>query len=182
MTPLVQPSITHCSPCDCPLGTRWHANWRAYTLATTRTPEDRAVRDRVRAALNGLRVCLITPHWAVGPGDASLFDGHRTPPLTSASHTHAAFVVADHEVHIDHINATGGGPGFSLGAVVIHVDGVFRGSGWVFGSLGGGGNSFPALARIDEMLAVAVDHRSRLYTRAPYVELRRATPSDGDSK
>jgi len=177
VTHLKPPSCLPLPADECPLGSRWHRNWRQYTLALTRTPEDRAMRDRLRAVADGRVLCRIALDWRVGPGDASLFGGRRTPPLTSAAHSHAAFAVAGHEIHLDRIEVTGGGPGFSLRAVVVHVDGESRGSGWTFGSLGGGGNSFPAFAHIQEELAVFVGFGEGQYNREPYVELRAATPT-----
>jgi hypothetical protein len=91
---------------------------------------------------------------------------------------HASFEVNGHHVHIDRIETTGGSPGYTLKAVVIHVDGEFRGSGWIFGSLGGSGNSFPAFARIYDRLAVFVGFEEMHYNGEPYVELRGSVASD----
>jgi hypothetical protein len=95
-----------------------------------------------------------TLNWSVGPGDASRFSNRQTPPLRTATHRHAAFELTDHVVHLDLIDGTGGSPGFSLRALLVHVDGEFRGNAWIFGCLGGNGYSFPCVARINDALAV----------------------------
>ena len=181
MNPINDPEITQRSPENCPISSRWHHDWREYTIALTRTPEAREERTRLRQAAEGPLLRRFMVEWHTGPGDASLFAEGRTPPLTSATHEHAAFEVLGHDVHLDRISATGGGPGFSLRAVVIHVDGEFRGSGWVFGSLGGSGNSFPAFARIGDGLAVCVGFRAGPFDLGPHVELRLAPQGTGAS-
>ena len=156
MNPTNAPEIKHRSPEDCPISSRWHQNWREYTIALTRTPDAREERTRLRQAADGPLLRRLTLDWHAG----------------APKHAHATFEVSGHGIHVDRIETTGGSPGFSLKAVVIHVDGEFRGSGWVFGSLGGSGNSFPAFALIDDRLAVFVGFGEGQYNLAPYVELR----------
>lgn len=92
-------------------------------------------------------------------------------PLTSYGHQHTTFRIGDHSVHIDHLTATGAGPGFRLQAALIFVDGVFRGRAWVFGRLGGGGNCYPARARVTEGVCVTVSHGFGAYERLPAIRL-----------
>jgi hypothetical protein len=165
-------SITPCSADDCPLGSGWHQSWRTFTLDRVSTPEWFRRFDVLERRLAGTP----TLTWSVGPGDASLFPDRRTPPLTTAKHWHAAFSVADHVVHLDFIDATGTGPGFSLRALLVHVDGEFRGTAWIFGCLGGNGYAFPCVARINDSLAVYGNYLTGRCEGMPYVHVRRASP------
>jgi hypothetical protein len=167
---MTQLSITTCSTDECPIGARWHRDWREYTLDLVKRPDRRR-----QPTLEGPTLATVAIDWRVGPGDSSLFPDGRTPPLTSASHRHAAFIVADHNVHVDVIHGSGSGPGFGLNAMLIHVDGEFRGSAWVYGCLGGGGNCFPVVARISEALAVVGDYPPMGYMGLPFVVVRQVT-------
>jgi len=109
-------------------------------------------------------------------GRQSWFPNRRTPPLRTATHRHAAFEVADRVVHVDLIDATGGSPGFSLRALLVHVDGEFRGSAWIFGCLGGNGYSFPCVARINDALAVYSNYLAGRCDGMPYVHVWGASP------
>jgi hypothetical protein len=166
------PSIVSCSADECPIGSRWHADWRAYTLDRLKTPEWFYRFDGLERPLVGTP----TLDWTVGPGDRQLFPGKRTPPLAHATHRHAAFTVSGHVVHIDLVKGHGGTPGFGLNALLMHVDGEFRGSAWTYGSMGGSGNSFPAVARVNDGLALVGDYPPMGYLGMPYVLVRRASP------
>jgi hypothetical protein len=63
--------------------------------------------------------------------------------------------------------------------MLIHVNGVFRASAWVYGCLGGGGNNFPAIARLDAVLAVVGDYPEAGYGGVPSIVVRHATPRPG---
>jgi len=158
--------ITPASASPCPIGAGWHRRWREYTLATVRHP--RPPLDAGGAGIGGLPT-RVMPLWEVGAGDPSVFSGES--PLTTYAHQHAAFRVRGHDIHVDLIAATGSGPGFGLDAVLIFVDGVFRGRAWVFGCLGGSGNNFPAEARIDESSYVAVSYEPGQFgtSRLPHI-------------
>ena len=56
-----------------------------------------------------------------------------------------------------HIACDGEYLAFGLRAVLIHVDGTFRGRAWVFGCLGGSGNNFPAMAAINDVFSLKAD-------------------------
>jgi hypothetical protein len=164
-----RPDITHRPPERCPMGSGWRARWRAYTLDLSRSPEAREARSRLSDAGGGVLLARVPIEWVparvIGPA------GERMP-LSVERQEHATFEVEGHAVHLDRIKGTGSGPGFSLKAIIIHVDGVFSGSGWVFGMLGGGGNSFPAVALIGNGLVVVVGFGDFGYLGEPYVELR----------
>jgi hypothetical protein len=164
-------SITPCSVDDCPIGARWHRDWRTYSLDLV---SQREWPGR-HTDLVGPTLATVALNWSVGPGDERRFPEKRTPPLTTAFHRHAAFTVAGEHVHVDLIKATGGGPGFSLRALLIHVNGEFRGTAWTYGCLGGNGSSFPAVARLNASFALVGDYPAGGYLGLPFVVVRRAT-------
>jgi hypothetical protein len=165
-------SITSCAADGCPLGSGWHQTWRSFTLDRVSTSEWFRRFDVLQRRLAGTP----TLTWSIGPGDASCFPNRHTPPLRTAMHRHAAFEVVGHNVHIDLIGGTGGSPGFSLRALLVYVDGEFRGSAWIYGCLGGNGYSFPCVTRINDSLAVYGNYLAGRCDGMPYVHVRRASP------
>jgi len=155
-----------------PLGSGWHQSWRSFTLDRVSKPEWFRRFDVLERRLAGTP----TLTWSIGPGDASRFPNRRIPQLTTAKHRHAAFTVADQVVHLDFLDATGGSPGFSLRALVVHVNGELRGSGWIFGCLGGNGYAFPSVARINDSLAIYANYEEGKCDEMLYVHARRASP------
>jgi hypothetical protein len=110
-------------------------------------PEGSDLVSRVRCSqvrLSG--PCLLL--WTPGQGDHSRLDG-RHGRMGVPSHLHTTLIVAGVRVHVDHVSDQGGGTAY--GFVVVHVyEGPrLRTRAVRFGcSLGGGGDTFPATARL----------------------------------
>jgi hypothetical protein len=156
----------------CAIGNGWHEHWRAYTLRTVGDPTFVSELPK-----NVRRATRLAPAWEVGSGDRTLFSGSTT--LTTYGHQHADVQVGNVIAHVDLLRATGSGPGFSLTALLVHVDRNLVGRAWAFGSLGGGGNNFPAVAIVNECFTLVADFEARGYAGLPRLWLWDANAEGG---
>jgi len=147
----------------CPLRTGWVRDWPRLTFDTVK---DTAFRRELPPGMS--HVTWLTPLWTRGQGDPAAARAVRWA-TAGYTHKHCTILIAASVVHIDLLRASGHGPGWSLNAAFIHVDGTFRGRAWVFGCVGGGGNNFPAVAIVDADHAVSVEYEFGGYGDLPNV-------------
>ena len=132
---------------DCALRAAWW-NWDIVGPTTIFTiPDDDWQRCvEARQIVGATHIARLRLDWSVD---------HRG----NTSLVHADARIGDRTVHIDMVKGQRSGPGRAFTEVRIFVDGRLEGRASVAGcSLGGGGNSLPAVARIGDEHVVTVDH------------------------
>ena len=134
----------------CPLGPEW-ANWDMFGPPAHDfrliTGQERVRCERARGAEPRRHLGRLKLRWAT----AESHDENST-------RTHAEADVAGRVLHIDCVTRRGYGPGRSIEEFRLFLDGVLEGRGGFAGcSLGFGGRDLPAVALIDDGLAVTVD-------------------------
>jgi hypothetical protein len=146
----------------CPLERDW-PTWDLFNVSR-RTPQGAAlVRHRAAQRLRGVRdLGELVLNWDVAQDDPGRLVHERGGDPSGrhpfSSHIHTEVTIDRHRIHMDVITTGGFGPGRSLTEARVFVDGVVAGQAWEGGcSLGAGGNSFPAIARIGRRTALVVD-------------------------
>jgi hypothetical protein len=147
---------------SCPLGSSW-SEWD-FLNVPRRAEDDQGVarNERLRGSRD-LRELELA--WEIAQDDPGRIvhetGGDPSGRHPYSSHVHAETTIDGIQVHVDWVTATRFGPGRSLTEVRIFVDGVVAGRAWRGGcSLGFGGDSFPAVARVGRDKALVVDGSS----------------------
>jgi acyl-CoA-binding protein len=147
----------------CPLD----SNWRDWDLFGPNQyfklpPELEAISKAAQAVKRGAEIQTVEAEWESAADDVRFVPAPKGTSFAKGSptHQHTEFGLDGHLIHIDRVGATRGGPGRSIVEYRIYLDGQFAGHGGRGGtSLGGGGDSLPAVALLgqDKILTVSED-------------------------
>lgn len=137
---------------SCPIGSSWQT-WDFLSIPTRRLTGDARKRsDELQELVRGADLRELQLEWVVAADDPLRTRTEDRRPMgrhPHSSHVHTELARDGVRIHIDWVTANNHGPGRSMTEAHIFVDGVREGYAFHGGcSLGFGGNSFPAVARL----------------------------------